>query len=180
LTFDISQQFAHSHIHIHCHESFMTLKRQPLRFVPPHRAQLLCPTDLPQVQTSYAAVSASQAVAYAAPDYDHSAVCTPAGDDTRIRPPRCHSPVSSRPCTSRAAVCGMPRGISDGGSSFEAAARCTCRVVGSIHLSDAGRGGRNYTIEHQTSGNRCDSSRCTVRNRAARPIYPRSSRAVLR
>ena len=59
-----------------------------------------------------------------------SAVCTPANDDTRTRPSRCFSLASTRPCTLRAAINCMPRDISGGGSSFGAAASCTCRVVG--------------------------------------------------
>ena len=70
-----------------------------------------------------------------------SAVCTPAGDDTRTRSPRCPNPASSRPCTSRAASHGMPRAISGGGSSFGSAVGCIGRVAGVIQLSDAGAGG---------------------------------------
>ena len=43
-------------------------QQQPLRFVALHRAQYLRPAHLPLEQTSYAAVGASRAVAYAAPD----------------------------------------------------------------------------------------------------------------
>ena len=64
-----------------------------------------------------------------------SAVCTPAGDDTRTRSPRCPNPASSRPCTLRAAIYDILRGIFGGGSSLETAASCICRVAGVIQLS---------------------------------------------
>ena len=38
--------------------------------------------------------------------------------------------------------------------------------------------GGNYTIEQQSSDNRCDSSRCTMRSSSARPIYLQERRAV--
>ena len=49
--------------------------------------------------------------------------------DIRMRSPRCPSPASSHPCTSRAAPCGMPRPIAGGGSSSGTATSCICRVV---------------------------------------------------
>ena len=107
-----------------------------------------------------------------------SAVCTPANDDTRTRSPRCPSPASSRPCTSRTASYGMPRDTADGASSFETAASCICRVVGFIICQMQASGGGNYTTGQQSSGNRCDSSRCTVRSSSARPIYLRDRRAM--
>jgi len=57
------------------------------------------------------------------------AVCIATDDHTRIRSSRCPNPVSSRPCTSLAATCGMPRPIAGGGSSSGTAASCICRVV---------------------------------------------------
>ena len=65
------------------------------------------------------------------------AVCIATDDHTRIRSSRCPNPVSSRPCTSLAATCGMPRPIAGGGSSSGTAAICTCRV-GEAHLSNCG------------------------------------------
>ena len=110
-----------------------------------------------------------------------SAVCTPANDDTRTRPSRCPGLASTRPCTLRAAINCMPRDISGGESSFGTAASCGCRVVGVIHLSDAGRGWRdNCTIGQQSGRNRCDSSRCTVFKSSARPVYRRNRRAMQR
>ena len=94
----------------------------------------------------------------------------PANDHTRNRQSRCPSPASSRPCTSRAASYGMSRAIADGGSSFGTAASCICRVVGFIISQMQAEDGGNYTIEQQSSGKRCNSSRCTVRNSPVRPI----------
>ena len=104
-----------------------------------------------------------------------------AGDYIRIRPPRCPTPGGSRPCTSRAAICGMPRDISGGGSSFETAASCICvSLVGSFICQKQGGDRGNCTIGQQSSSNRCDSSRCTVRSYFARAIYPRNRRVVQR
>ena len=73
----------------------------------------------------------------------------------------------------------MPRAIADGGSSFWTAASCICYFSGIIILSQAEDGGK-YTIEQQSSSNRYDSSRCTVRSSSARPIYPRNRRVMQR
>ena len=81
-----------------------------------------------------------------------SAVCTPADDDIRTRSPCCPIPISSRPCTLRTAVCGMPQDISGGGSRFGAAASCICRVVGISSCPGAGAGGgdiHNRAAEQQ-------------------------------
>ena len=40
--------------------------------------------------------------------------------------------------------------------------------------------GENYTIEQQSSSNRYDSSRCTVRSSSARPVYLQKRRAMQR
>ena len=42
---------------------------------------------------------------------------------------------------------------------------------GVFHLQKQGGDGGNCTIGQQSSSNRCDSSRCTVRSSAARPSY---------
>ena len=110
----------------------------------------------------------------------HGAVCIPPDDHTRIRSPCCPSPARGRPRTSRAASYGMPRAIAGGKSSFGTAASCICCVVGFIISQMQAEDGGNYTIEQQSSGKRCDSSRCTVHNSSVRPIYPRKRRAMQR
>ena len=109
-----------------------------------------------------------------------SAVCTPANDHTRIQSPCCSKSARGRPCTLRAATYGTPRAISGGESSFGTAASCICRVVGFIISQMQAEDGGNYTIEQQSSGKRCDSSRCTVHNSSVRPICPRKRRAMQR
>ena len=107
-----------------------------------------------------------------------SAVCTPAGDDVRIRSPHCPSLARFRPCTLRAAINCMPRDISGGGSSFGTAASCTCRVVGFIICQSREQAGGITRSSSRSSGNRCDSSRCTTRSSSAQPIYLRNRRAM--
>ena len=87
-------------------------------------------------------------------------------------------PQSHPPLHLARGIFGTPRGMFGGGSSLGTAASCTCRVAGVIHLSDAGRGWRELhdgAAEQQSSSNRCDVRRCTVRNSSARPIYPGNS-----
>jgi hypothetical protein len=55
-------------------------------------------------QTRYAAVGASRACAYAAPDQYLVAQCVPPDDPTRSLSPCCPSPASTHPCTLRAAA----------------------------------------------------------------------------
>ena len=96
----------------------------------------------------------------------------PAGDYTRIRPPRCPSPGGGRPCTSRAASYGMAWDISGGGSSFGAAASCICRVAGVIHLSDAGRGWRELTARLGSRAAATDAIHRAARSSATRLFNP--------
>ena len=52
--------------------------------------------------------------------------------------------------------------------------------LGSFICQMQEEGGGNYTIEQQSSGNRCDSRRFSVRSSSARPSYPRNRRVVQR
>jgi hypothetical protein len=96
-----------------------------VRFIALHRARQCLPANLPPEPMSCAAASASRGLHVCCSRIvSPSAVCTPAGDDVRIRSPHCPSLARFRPCTLRAAINRMPRAISGGGSSFGTAASC--------------------------------------------------------
>ena len=109
-----------------------------------------------------------------------SAVCTPAGDDTRTRSPRCPNPASSRPCTLRAAIryaTGHVRRRKQLGDCSQLhLPRRWGNSAGLVQVQAV----EKYTIGQQGSSNQCDSSRCTVRSSPGGPMCPRNSQVMQR
>ena len=87
--------------------------------------------------------------------------------DTRIRSPRCSSPASSRPCTSRAAACGIPRAISSARSSFASTGPGPLRVPSCALKRKAGSQPTPGPTCHSGGGAVCRRRR--RRHRLARP-----------
>ena len=151
---------------------------QPLRFVPPRRAQLFCPAHSPPEQRSYAAVGAPLCMLRAI--HSPSAVCSQQAttysckDSAALR-----AAVAPAPRARLYAVC---RGTFQ---AVEAALRqqpaaSAVSLVGSFICQKQGGDRGNCTSGQQSSSNRCDSSRCTVRRCFARVICPRNRRVVQR
>ena len=88
--------------------------------------------------------------------------------DTRIRSPRCSSPASSRPCTSRAAACGIPRAISSARSSFASTGPGPLRVPSCALKRKAGSQPTPGPTCH-AGGAACHRRRRRHRHRLARP-----------
>jgi hypothetical protein len=108
------------------------LRQQPLHAVPPGK----CSPGTDEWCSGWRLATAM----HAAHDSFLRALRAPAGGlhkDSTVSLPQ-----SQPPCTSRAAIFGMPWDISGNESSFGTAASCICRVAGVIHLSDGGRGWR--------------------------------------
>ena len=83
------------------------------------------------------------------------------------------------PCSSRAAICCMPRAISGGGSCLGAAVpHQPCRWVSKSIGKSGKEKGKCYKMATETKRKRCESSLRTLRNCFARPIYPRNRRGT--
>jgi len=156
-------------------------QQQPLRFKAPRHAQKFRPVDLPPQPTSCAAVGASQAAMDAAPDSYLRAPCAPQQMMTQglDRPAAPIQPAAApAPCTRRHVVCHGTFPAAEAALGLQPAAPAVSSGSSSVRCRERAEGISRSSS--RSSGNRCDSSRCTVHSSSARPIYLRNGRVMQR